>query len=187
MNTLNFDCFLHFFTSVHTSGSDSKNFKTHNVALIFTKHVATRFKMGKKKDIDLKQKDKIMLLTKLGLSYRKIANILRCSPSTCCRVWKQSVTTGIQKPRAQFRKQRKYKERDLRHIRRAAVQRPFATAREIQQDVKCHGIQYSKSQINKILKQHYNLHARRPAKKPILTKSMKKKRLQFAQKFRSFS
>ncbi len=143
--------------------------------------------MGRRKDHSLEIKERVIMLTKLRLSYRKIAQILNISASSCCKIWKENASSGLKKPRATFQKKSRYSERTLRNLLRKIKCNPFASSSDLKKELELYGIFYSAGHIRRILREKFNLNGFRAAKKPLLTSYMRRKRLEFAKKYAAFS
>ena len=125
--------------------------------------------MGRRKYHFLEIEERVIMLIKLGLSYRKITQVLNISTTSCCKIWKEDASSGLKKPRVTFQKKSRYSERTLRILLQKIERNPFASSSDLEKDLQPYGIIYSAGHIRRILREKFNLNGYRGARKPLLT------------------
>lgn len=140
-------------------------------------------------DISPRTRAKVVALRDhAGMSVRKISRRLDLSKSTVGRIVKRSQVTGES---GVFRhgkcgRKRKTTSRDDIMILRNSVKDPRKTSRDLQRDLIAAGVQVDSSTVRRRLLEA-DRPARKPQKKPLLTRVMKQKRLNWAKKYRKWT
>ena len=116
----------------------------------------------------------------------KIAQVLIISATSYCKVWKKCII-GSQKTQSNIPKETRYSERTLRILLQKPKRNPFASSCDLKKDPEPYGIINSAEHIRRILREKFNLNGYRAAGKPLLTKSMRRRRLEFAKRYAAFS
>jgi len=116
------------------------------------------------------QKIDIICLKRQNFSNVAISKHVKCGVSAVRRFWLRYQQDKSLRRRAGSGRRRKTTDRDNRLIARMALNKRFITGSEIaSQLASTSGLQISKWTVNRRLKEA-GLQARRPAKKPLLTK-----------------
>ena len=136
--------------------------------------------MGRKRDLSEFQKGQINALHSEGLSQCAIAlrlHISRCSVQNALR----STPTR----RHNCRGVRKTTIRQDRALKAIVVRSPHASSARIAQSAAANGVNISARTVRRRLLCDFGLPARRPAKKPLITKKQLRDRLKFCHAFKS--
>ena len=120
--------------------------------------------MGRRKDHSSEIKERVIMLIKLGLSYRKIAQVSNNSATSCCKIWKENASPGLKKPRATLKKPKatiqrnsKYSEQTLRILFQKIKRNPFAFSNDLKKDPEPYGIICSAGHIRRTPREKFNL------------------------------
>lgn len=137
--------------------------------------------MGKFKQLNTDKKKFLLNLKKFKYSYREMGVRVGCSASTVSYFFKKYChTRSLERSKGGGRQKITSGAQDQRLLHLSLTDR-FKTSRELQVILKEKtGVDISGRTVRRRL-QNGGLSARRPKKKPLLTKKMKKKRLEFAE------
>ena len=94
---------------------------------------------------------------------------------------------GSKKTRAPSLKKSRYSERTLRILHQKIKRNPFAPSSDLKKDLELYGIIFSAGHIRRILLEKFNLNGHRAATKPLLTKSMRRRRHEFGKRYSACS
>ena len=86
-----------------------------------------------------------------------------------------NASSGLKKPRATFQKKSRYPERTLRSLLQKVERNRFASSSDLKKDLEPYGIIYSAGHIRRILREKINIDDYRAARKPLLTKPMRRR------------
>lgn len=135
--------------------------------------------MGRKPQLSVAVRSNILLLSEEGYSQRQISKRLKISVASVNKFLKLKDAGESLEPKKRTGRQRKTSSRTDMQIKRLVSQKPFLSAAQIKaelpgilDDVSCRTVQHR-------LHSELGFKARRPARKPFLTKKMRKKRLEF--------
>lgn len=120
-------------------------------------------------------------------SYRQIGRDLSVHHTTVSRVIKTHKETGTLSPKKRTGRPRKTTSMADRRIRRAVIASPFITASKIQTSMSPILCNVSVRTIQRRLLKDFSLPARKPLKKPALTKKMIKKRIRFCRQYQNWT
>lgn len=145
--------------------------------------------MGKRSDLSPKKIGKVWGLLKSGkLSQYEISAVVGVSRSSVKNI-KRKVDLGLPlspQRKAACGRKRKTTPRTDRKIRDICLQNRKLPVRLLTKQVQDTGTEISQRTVRRRLVEQ-GLVARRPAKKPRLTEAMKKKRLEWAKKYKEFT
>jgi len=142
--------------------------------------------MGKRPSLSPTKRAQIVALQRTGLSQVAISHELGISRKAVQVALKKFEATGSYRDAARSGRPRKTSKKDDRVIRRLVFTRPTATTADVQRQLATAEIHIHRSTISRRLKA-MNLKAFRPARKPLLTPAMRKRRLQFAKAHRHWT
>lgn len=146
--------------------------------------------MGRKKDISLEEKTRIVCWAQEGVKTTEIAARLGRHPAAVRKhlavLRKQPENAPPPPPKHKSGRPSKATAVMKESLRREVLNCPFKTARELKNDVPGWS-DISVRRIQHILQKELDLPARRAAKKPLLTDKMVRKRLKFCKKYRSWT
>ena len=111
---------------------------------------------------------------------------MNISDTSCCKIWKENAPSGPKKLRATFQKKSRNSELTLRILLQKIKRNPFASSSNPKKDLESFGKIYSAGKIRRIQRENFNLNGYRAARKPLLTKSMRPRRLEFAKRYAAF-
>lgn len=124
--------------------------------------------------LTLQNRQEIIDKLKMGESQRKVAILFRCSHTAIQKLWKKYETTGSVENLLKSGRPSITSDRERKLLKRYSIKYPFMTTKNLMSKVNfSKGI--SLSSAKRILRK-YGLIARRPAKKPYLTKGHIKNR-----------
>lgn len=139
--------------------------------------------MGKKASLSEIQRAQIVILCNEGQSERKISEKLNVSKTAVHQAIVKFKNTGLYSDQKRSGRPRKTTVRDDHLIRRIAVRSPTSSCKKIRSVLLQKGTDIHRSTVSRRLTTEFGLHSRKPARKPLLTKTMKAKRLAFAKKY----
>lgn len=143
--------------------------------------------MGRKPSISPEIRAQIVVLSSEGYSERELARRFKWSKNAVhmaiCR-FKESKTFS-DRPRSG--RPRATTSRDDSVIKRVVLQSPSSSCRKIQSRLAASGTKISLQTVSRRLSKEFGLKSCKPAAKPRLTPVMKRKRLDFARKYRRWT
>ena len=142
--------------------------------------------MGKNRyhtDVERAQK---VALHKTGLSQRQISEQLGVSKSSVQRAIEKFNMEGIYNNRKKSGRPRKTTPRDDNTMKRIVAQSSTSSCKSVRANLLRKGTNVSISTISRRLSTEFGLKSYKPVKKPRLTPTMKKKRLEFARNKANF-
>lgn len=146
--------------------------------------------MGRKKDISVEEKAKIMCWQQEGVKTSEIAERLGRHPSVIRKhvalLKDLPPMTSPPPPKPRPGPKRKISNIMKIRLKMFVMRYPFKTARELKNEV-AGWSKISVRRIQEVLQKDLNMPARKAAKKPLLTPQMVKKRLAFCRKFSSWT
>src|ERR1051325_4904392 len=131
--------------------------------------------MGRKRDLSDFVKGQVETLHSEGYSQCHIACKLKISRCAVQNVLKSDGVDG----RKNCGRKRKTNSRQDRIMKAAVVRSPHASSARIAHNMRADGIEVSGRTVRRRLSTEFNLVARRPAKKPLITKKQLQARLRF--------
>lgn len=141
--------------------------------------------MGKAKQLSDAIRTAIKELKKTGMANIQIARQLNVFPSAVCRLLGRLKTTGSIDPGRRSGRPKKLDRRTTRLICRKVKIDPFISSTEIRSSVK-KADTVSKTTINRTI-QAMGYKSYKPRRKPLMTKSHLKKRLEFCQRHKDWT
>jgi transposase len=142
-----------------------------------------------KKQLTIEERTKAITLLEEGYSYRQVASRLdnNAHPSTILRLKKKYEETGKVQNKPIPGQPRLLTVRDERKIIRWIMTNECSTAIEVQKSLKVHeNTEVSANTIRRVLKKN-GFDLRIKWKKPLLSKTYRKKRLEFAMKYKNWT
>jgi transposase len=136
--------------------------------------------MGKKRDITDFEKGQVIALVAEGYSQRAIACRLQISRGAV----QSAVRLGGSSRRKNSGRKRKTTEREDRLLKAAVVRSPHASSARIAHDARRRGSNISSRTVRRRLSVDFHLVARRPAKKPMMTRKQLRARVAFCKKYK---
>jgi predicted transcriptional regulator len=136
--------------------------------------------MGRKRDLSDFVKGQVETLHSEGYSQCHIACKLKISRCAVQNVLKSDGVDG----RKNCGRKRKTNSRQDRIMKAAVVRSPHASSARIAHNMRADGIEVSDRTVRRRLSTEFNLVARRPAKKPLITKKQLQARLRFCKSLR---
>ncbi|KAK6173376.1 hypothetical protein SNE40_016841 [Patella caerulea] len=142
--------------------------------------------MGRKSSLTEIQRAQAVTLKEEGYSIRNIARRLRISKTAVHNAVLKFNTDGNFRDRKRSGRPRKTTQRDNHLIKRVVQRSPYSSLPKLHALLLQKGTKVSKMTISRRLS-GYALKSYKPARKPLLTKTMKTKRLAFAMEHRSWT
>lgn len=139
--------------------------------------------MGKQKDLSLFNKGKIVALHLEGKSQVAISKILNVSRAAV----QNAIKFGASKNRKNCGRRRKTTPREDRVLRRVIVSSPHTSSLRVAEIARSHSINISARTVRRRLCQDFNLVARRPARKPAITRQQRLARIRFCKQHKDKS
>lgn len=139
--------------------------------------------MGKKASLSETQRAQIVILYKEGQSERKISENLGVSKTAVHQAIVKFKNSGLYSDQKRSGRPRKTTLRDNHLIRRIAVRSPTSSCKKIRSALLQKGTDVHRSTVSRRLTKEFGLQSHKPARKPLLTKTMKAKRVAFAKKY----
>lgn len=144
--------------------------------------------MPKARELSTSERHKIITLSEnTTKTHRQIATVIGISHSTVTRIINTYRNTGSSTPKQRSGRPRVTSKRTDAVIHRLAVKSPFITANEIKAQIDGLCDHISVDTIKRRLRSSFSAPARKPRKKPLLTAAMRRKRLAFCRKYKSWS
>lgn len=144
--------------------------------------------MGKERQLSpAKRASIISLHLHTSKTHRDIAHDLNVNHSTVTRIIHLYKNTGKTAPATRSGRPKVTTEKVDRHIRREAIKDPFITANQIKTKLRPHTQNVSISTIKRRLFTKFKMPATKPRKKPMLTKVMRQKRINFCKKYQRWT
>jgi len=140
--------------------------------------------MGRVKQVSPGKRRAIVELNKLGLTFRDIGEKLGVGWSCVGKIIHAFQTTGCLSVKARCGRPRCTTKREDTLIRRSVVKNPFITSSEIKEEMSSNA---SSRTIRRRLCDEFKLRARKPARKPLLNEQQRKRRIQFCNKYKTWS
>jgi transposase len=140
--------------------------------------------MGRKADITDFVKGQITALKAEGYSQSVIATRLGISRCAVQNALREPAADGLPR-RSKTGRIRKTTARQDRYLKTIIVRSPHASCARIAQDARDHNIDVSVRTVRRRLSDEFKLVARRPAKKPLMTKKQRLARVTFCKEMRS--
>jgi transposase len=131
--------------------------------------------MGKKRDLPDFLKGKINALINEGYSQRQVASRLNISRGAVRNV----ISSNGSSNRRNCGRKRKTTLREDRLLKGAVVRSPHASSARLAHESRQRGCNISSRTVRRRLSKDFNLVARRPAKKPMMTRAQLRARLRF--------
>lgn len=143
--------------------------------------------MAKFKEIPIAKRAQIEMLRNLGKTQREIARIVGCSKTGVVTTLKRFEETESYQDKKRTGRPTKTTKSDERHLVMLSLRDRFKTAPDLRADInKTLPQPISVSTVKSILKRN-NLSGRIAVKKPLLRAANKRKRLEFAKKYKNWT
>ena len=142
--------------------------------------VVVFLKMGKKSSLTEVQRAQIITLRGEGYTERQISSKLKFSKTAVHNAIKKYRLDGVLCDRDRCGRPRKTTVRDDNAMRRVVLRSPMSSCKKVKSVLQSKGTNISISTVSRRLSKEFKLPSRKPAKKPRLTETMMKKRLDFA-------
>jgi transposase len=146
--------------------------------------------MGKAKQISPEVRNKIINLSQhpqSTLTQTQIAEQCGVSQQRVSSIIKLHRTTGLTVPKPRTGRPKKTTDRTDKLILREVQKNPFITARQIKSNVGAPLSSVSLSTIKSRLVHKFDVHARKPVRKPLLTEKARTKRLAWCKKYKEWT
>lgn len=136
--------------------------------------------MGKKKNLSVEIREKIILLKKENRSFQEIANILKCSKSACIRAWQRFESTGTNLDRERIGRPKKTTVQTDHRLHRLSKSNRKRTAVDICNEInKNNPVKISVHTVRRRLRK-FGLFGRIARKKPFISLLNRRRRIKFA-------
>lgn len=143
--------------------------------------------MPRKRELDVVERSKAVLLHSQGQSQSKIAKIMKRSRYAIQAAIKRFKETGSYENRPKSGRKRITTERDDRFLTRLSLKNRMKSSKDLSAELnERQGISVSARTVRRRLVQA-NLHGRKARRKPLLTEDQKKKRLLWAKKYKNWT
>lgn len=143
--------------------------------------------MGRNKSLSPTVRAQIVALKQTGFTERQLANRFGCSKTAVHQAITRYEEQQTFSDRKRAGRPRVTSLRDDMIIRRLVVKSPSSSIRKIRSTLLSHEVNVSSMTVSRRLSKDFNLKSFKPAAKPKLTPTMKKKRLDFAKRHVSWS
>jgi transposase len=153
------------------------------VRIVYIRLLLADLIMGKKASLNETQRAQIVILCKEGQSERQISEKLSVSKTAVHQAIMKFKKSGLYCDQKRSGRPRKTTMRDDHLIRRIAVRSPMSSCKKIRSALLQKGTDVHRSTVSRRLTKEFGLKSHKPARKPLLTKTMKAKRLAFAKKY----
>lgn len=140
--------------------------------------------MGRAKEITPRKRAVVIQYSKDGLKQRDICKRLSLSESVVSRMIKKYRNSGSSSPGKRTGRPRVSSKRDDALVRRSAVKNPTYSSLQIKMET---GFKGSTRTIRRRLFTTFSLAARRPSRKPLLTKQQRMRRMQFCRRHQDWN